>query len=243
MPHGIELLEDIRSGPHIRVNIRPLKFDKTLTGSIGETQRIIEVARVMFRGWDYPHVDVENRASTGDYVHNWVDYAHFREYWRFYRSGQFVHLFAFREDGYREQCERDAGIQGVWPEEGLSVTGYLGVIATIYLITEIHEFAARLARGAGFRGGAWVSIALRDVGGRLLYLGGDPTRIFTGCYPAAEDQVTWERSHALDELLGNAAGLAVDACEYVLNGFGWHPTNLREFIAHEQQKLLAKQAD
>src|SRR6516165_3715752 len=66
-------------------------------------RQLIEESKVYFRGWDYPHLP-----RYGNGLINGVDWLEAStestvmiptfEYWRFYQSGQFAHLFNCGED-------------------------------------------------------------------------------------------------------------------------------------------------
>lgn len=70
-----------------------------------------------------------------------------------YQSGQFIHYRALREDWTQE----DSWI----PKEfKLAPMKFLGVLSTIYLITEIFEFLSRIGNEGLCKEGVNVSIVL-----------------------------------------------------------------------------------
>ncbi len=139
-----ELIGKIKSRGYWRIVIRPQKFNKHLIPSLDQCLQYIAASKVSLRGWDYPHVDREGYANGIDWVESATDWMDILEYWRFYQSGQFANIFNCREDWVdlnQEQFMRL--VNKPFPD------GVLGVVATIYRLTEIYEFAARLASGSG----------------------------------------------------------------------------------------------
>ena len=87
-----ELLTEIKSRGYWRIVVRPQSFVEerleyaSLLDVIGSTS-------VRIRGWDFPHLGREEEIERQkDYVGTRVTWSSYREYWRFYQSGQFVYL-------------------------------------------------------------------------------------------------------------------------------------------------------
>src|SRR5216117_1721135 len=134
-----ELEKKIRSRGYWRVVIRPSGFIAE-RARLRDLEQIARDSVVQLRGWDYPHFPKEGVTRGNDFIEaltdvEWLSHI---ELWRLYQSGQFVHLFAMRED---------------WVE-GTSLPGLgnvkrgtlLSYESTLYTITEIFLFAGRLAQ-------------------------------------------------------------------------------------------------
>jgi len=97
-----KLIERIRAVGHWRINLRPLRpLDERL--SFRQCQEVVEQNRVSIRGWDYPHIsyrqDEQGALERGDqFVESWCDWNEQLEFWRMYRSGQFLSYNALSED-------------------------------------------------------------------------------------------------------------------------------------------------
>ncbi len=117
----------IKEAPHWRVTIRPGAHVEERIRTLGECWRLVETSRVSLRGWDYPHLDYEHRQYGNDWVASWDEYRSHREYWRLYQSGQFLHLFSFKEDHYREEADTKAK-SDVPALSNYSPSGYLGSV-------------------------------------------------------------------------------------------------------------------
>jgi hypothetical protein len=227
------LLDRIRQVGHWRVNYRPVRA-ATEQLSLARCRELVEKARVSMRGWDFPHISYsrddkpENGgyANAGDHVENWTEWYGFAEFWRMYRSTQFLSYVALREDTMKE-------------EHGNPQVPILEVVSTIYSITEFAEFAHRLAGQGIYDAGATISIILSGTRGRQLRAG-------AGRFPFLEPhktnvpQVEVNRSLSADRLKADDyRSFAVDACLEVFDQFGWNPA--RSQIEADQERFYQRQ--
>lgn len=227
----------IKEAPHWRVTIRPGTHVEERIKTLGECWRLVETSRVSLRGWDYPHLDYDRCQYGNNWVASWDEYEHHREYWRFYQSGQFLHLFSFREDHYEEKAEAKAKSDAPALRRH-SPSGYLDVISALWTITEIFEFAARLSQKADFGDAVSVAIHMVDAKDRALHAS-DPGRDFSRPYMAAEQTIGREWTVSTRELLGGAADLSLNAAGWFFERF--QLTDLpRQVLANDQRKLLER---
>lgn len=207
------LLERIRSFAYWRVNLRPLQplADKlSLRQCLEETDR----ARVSIRGWDFPHMSSREDQSSGvvraaDYLENWCDWHTQIEFWRMYRSGQFL--------AYKALYDDVAGPQGMRAEGRV-----VGIMDAIDTITEFIEFGHRLHTNGLYEHGFEAIISLEGSQDRGLWVG--PSRMpFFMPMEAKTPTIRVERvldptplsSGAID----NALSILIEFFEY----FGWSP--------------------
>lgn len=146
---SIDLPVPVRDSPHWRLVLRPETFERERIKTLKECWQLMESCRVVLRGRDFPHVDRVNRSNANDWIASWCELIGQREYWRLYQSGQFVHLFSFLEDVFREAYERRAQPTLGKMEKNFIPSGFSDDISLLYTLTEIFEFAARLAQKAG----------------------------------------------------------------------------------------------
>jgi hypothetical protein len=231
------LRAEIKEAPHWRVVIRPGVHVEERIDTLSECWRLIESSRVSLRGWDYPHVDHQHRQNGKDWIESWDDYRSHREYWRLYQSGQFLHLFSFTEDRYRDKAEEKAK-SDVLALNDFSLSGYLSAISALWTITEIFEFAARLAQKADFGDSASVAIQMVRVKDRALFMS-DPGRDFSRPYVAKESILSKEWSLQTEQLLSESPELALNAAEWFFERFGWMALP-RQVMADDQRKLLER---
>lgn len=232
------LRNKIKEAPHCRVVIRPGEFVEERVESLGKCWRLIESSRVYLRDRSYPHLDYQHRRYGKNWVESWDEYRAHKEYWRFYQSGQFLHLLAFREDYFRDTAEEKA--RSDVPElNNLSPSGYLDAISSLRTITEIFEFAARLTQKVGFGDSISTIIQMVGVKDRVLFVS-DPARDFSRPYLAREHTLSKEWSLSTEQLLGESSELALDAAEWFFERFQWMDPP-RQVLADIQRRLLERQ--
>jgi hypothetical protein len=233
------LAEKIKSDPHWRVLVRPTVFEEERLPSLSECWQRAQACRVSLRGWDYPHVDHENRRNGTDYVESFVEYGRHRELWRLYQSGQFVHLFSFTEDQNREEAEKRAAADLRWfMPPGFAPSGYLSVVSALWTLTEVFEFAARLAEKGTLGDSAYVEVNMVGVRNRALF-SWDQARSLDGLYVADEEELCKGWSLATTDLLGRSSEHALDAAEWFFERFGWMQPP-RRVLVEDQKDLLEK---
>lgn len=227
----------IKENPHWSVIIRPDIFEPEHIPTLKGCWSLIESCRVSLRGWDYPHVDSKNRINGTDWIASWCEFRNHREYWRFYQSGQFVHLFSFNEDEERERAEQRARLEINIPKN-FSPSGYLSIINTLYTITEIFEFATRLAQKETFGNSVSIVIELNKVKDRILFVW-SPSRMFDLFCLAVEDVLTKKWDIKTQELVTNSAELARKTVVWFFERFQWMDPSPK-LLSNEQQKFLER---
>jgi hypothetical protein len=218
------LIEKIRSVGHWRVNFRPVApLDPQLS-----FQQCLELVRdnaVSIRGWDYPHLsnrqDDEGGWSRGDtFYESWCDWWGFYEFWRMYKSGQFLSFNALREDT---------------KEEGH--LGTLSIIGTIYSVTEFVEFAYRLYRAGPYSEGVHISVELRNTAGRKLEVG--PSRMpFFDRKETSAATIRLEKKISAARMRDDHQAVAIDLLIELFDYYGWNPS--RDQIAADQAKFYRR---
>ena len=235
-----DILSEIRSGPHWEVVIHPSKFEEARVPSLRECREAVEQAQVaLLPGRQYPRIEQE--ADSGN---DWVasgatrDY-YLREYWRLYRSGQFVHFFTFLDDvdGPDSLHEWDERAPLIKPE-GFTPNGSLNVDGALYTCTEIFEFAARLMAAKVLDEAPLVRITMHGVKNRVLSAG---TRRMPSPRPdyATADTLEHEWQLTGPGIYGEAARLARETARWFFERFGCHDFP-EESLKREQDEFLAK---
>lgn len=225
----------VKEEAHWRVIIRPVQFERERVASLQEAWKLVESCRVRLRGWDYPHVDRDNRANGEDWIASWCDFLGRREYWRFFQSGQFIHLFSFWEEKHSFPGGRAPRLRS--KPADFRESGYVDIVETLYTSTEIFEFAARLAQRGAYTQGMNVSIQLNGIRNRLL-VSLDPMRMWHSFCPANVDSLSRRNEFRTGELMSRSPELARDFALWLFERFGWVDVP-PEFIVGEQRKLLA----
>ena len=232
-----ELLQKIHEEGYWRVIIRPTEFSPTRIPSLSRCREIVRASVVRLRGWDYPHWDDAKIRNMQDWIEGDEneDWNHHIEYWRYYQSGQFVHHFNMRED-----CDVGHGEEKLTPRSP-SKERFLDIMSSLYTITEIYEFAARLAYQGALSPGAEVMLSLNRTQGRVLKWAYRQNISWGkyGNYVSCTEPITWQHDCSAKDLLACSADLALDAAVGVFERFNWS-TPPRDLLAEDQRKFIER---
>ena len=210
-----ELLAEIRSRGYWRVVVRPGTFlrDRLEYSSL---LPVMSGTSVRIRGWDFPHVGSEDELEHGgDYVAVRVKWSSYREYWRFYQSGQLIYL---------------GGIHGDWldhsawgnPATEWEAGGELGVEDVVYRFTEVFELAKRLSLSEAGYDSMHVAVEMHGLSGRTLVV--SPRRAgFMNPRAADINEFLQEGDFEREVLVSGAWELAQGWASEVFQRFGWTP--------------------
>jgi hypothetical protein len=226
MPEIEELRAKIKSTGYWDITIRPTEFDRARVGTLGDCWDLVASSSVSWRGWDYPHVEIRGRELGDSWVQgsvDWDSYGHL-EIWRLWQSGQFKHLFACGED-YHKITHRAPAPGGP----------YLLWVSAMLTLTEIFEFARRLAAKEILGGDVLIQVALHNMANRALtywsfddHLGRE--------YLGTLNSITYEVTVSPEALMSSSSHLAVDAAIHVYERFGW--LNPPRRLIEDKQKVL-----
>jgi hypothetical protein len=214
-------MEKIKSTGYWRVNIRPIQFEERRIESLERCWEIMESCSVLLRGWDYPAVSEKEKVFGDDYVQSGADFRGMVELWKFYQSGQFIHYFSCLED-YRQ---KEVDTNSRW----------LGIVYTLYRITEIYEFSARLAIKEVFMDGVIISIRLKGMKDRSL---SEPDRPLMSNYISKSDEIIIESKFSTLNFIASAHDEAINKTMEVYSKFGFNYS--RVILLSEQERLLEK---
>jgi hypothetical protein len=230
------LIDKIKSHGYWLVKIRPTYFEKKLISSLAECRRLIRESNVSLRGCDYPHMEREGEGliSGIDWIESSTDWGKILEYWRFYQSGQFAHVFNCREDwvdlnSIRIQRFRNEPLPG----------RILDMINTIYRTTEIYEFTARLAAKNIFGNDLQITVELHGMKSRTLVLT-DPSRgPLDNDYTCRLDDLPYSKTVTVETMLAEPSELALENILYFFERFNWDRIPI-EVIKEAQRRFLER---
>lgn len=205
------LLEKIQGMGHWRVLYRPLRpLPQAML--FKDCATVVEQARVSIRGWDYPHLAKREDDQSGvdrasDYLENWCDWRSQVEFWRMYKSGQFLFYNAVNSDVGADPAPNSRR---------------LDIIDAIYTVAEFVEFGYRLIAQGLYRDGFSLNLSLRNTKGRFLEAGRGRMPFFD-YLRAASEEIPIER-----KISGNLAGAdSIETAQGILmelfDAFGWNP--------------------
>jgi|YelNatPaOPRAMG01_1025707.scaffolds.fasta_scaffold80303_2 hypothetical protein len=228
-----EVLKKIKSRGYWEVIIRPNQFKENRINDISTCLKIMESNAVKFRGWDYPHIDHNPPPYIGiDYVESTVDWGMYKEFWRFYQSGQFVHYFGCHEDWFEEQVT----IFGRSEYSKIKPFTILEVIMTLYTMTEVYEFASRLAKQNIFNGTLSISTNLHGMNNRALTFFEIGRSLVRG-YICRIDEIPRKQEISVETLLDKKREIALDETIEILKRFNWMSAS-KEILKEDQRKLI-----
>jgi hypothetical protein len=226
-----DLSRNIRERGHYEIVIRP-------EGSIDdrvpydELHSILQQCAVKLRGWPFPFVGSQNDAEPlEDSIRQNEDWERYREIWRFYQSGQFVYIGGFHED---------------WPERGATESyrpqsnhALLGCYDVSARCAETYELAARLANTVAGDNLMRISITLRNINDRQLYME-DPARQLAWSHTARIPEYTFDEMVKRDNLLAQPRVLARHATKEIFSrfGFGFPPRISADPVALWGRRVL-----
>jgi hypothetical protein len=230
------LIDRIKSKGHWRINFQPLTVleDKLPLSVCRET---VEKNAIRLRGWDYPHIPRKNddkggQLPCGEYHESWTDWWNHIEFWRMYRSHQFLHYLALREDWLAESDWSKELAKTILPGMALGTGG------TIFQITEIFEFLSRLGRDNVYPTGARVDISLENTKERALWVD-DPQRMpFFDLKQTGANKIDIRREVTADDFLSKSSEIAQSVIIEIFEHFGWANVSAQN-IRQQQEQLLA----
>lgn len=224
--------------PHWRILLRPSDYAAERIATLADCWRHVEAAKVGLRGWDYPWVDSIERQQGDDWISSWCDWSQHLEFWQFYQSGQFIHLLGFWENRADEEVVARALQRIRVKPEGFESTGVIDAPGVVYTLSEVFEFARRLAARGVFGHALVVDVRMGGISGRPLVTLDRQKAPFRQLHAAAEDRLEHRWTVTLEDILARSGELALDAAVWFFERFGWLDPP-REVLRQDQERLLA----
>lgn len=212
-----QILTKIRAKGYWRVVIRPTVFEARGIPNLSDVRELVQSCAVSLRGWPYPYWRDSEAQNVSDWVECSVNWREFTEYCRFYQSGQFVHLFAVYEEHER--------------------AGYLDFVSTIYTVTEIFEFAARLAGKEVLQPSAYISIELHNMADHQLFSYDRGRHVGDYKFIRQSDlPIVIKEEFSQQDVVSRTDELALDAVVKIFEQFNWNDPP-RQVFAEDQKRL------
>jgi hypothetical protein len=234
-----EIIKKIKSKGYWEINIRPDIYNSQRL----ERQKIKDIVRsavVELRGWDYPHFrDREGEPyPILDGIEKIIDWSNHIEFWRMTKSANFYHLLALREDWME-----DVEYRNIWSRgDELKEKKWLGVFGTLYTLTEIFEFAKRLATQNIFDDNMIIDIKLYDLKNRQLVV--DSYNRVPFMFPrTAKITEPWNyhtQSFSVNDVLNKTEQIILDAFLDLIYLFEWENPPIETFKNDIQKFLQGK---
>ena len=234
----IKLPTPVLENPHWRVNFRPSEYKEDLIPTLSKCYDTIEKNKLSLRGWDYPHLDTE-REQGNNWVASWSSFMGHNEYWRFYQSGQFIHLFSVKEStegDYKKKLRNDMKSHyRIHKIDWDSVPGFFSIINFIYNVTEIYEFAARLCQSEIYTGKINIQIDIKGI--KNFVLTAPLERLWIRYYAASQDILSRNHEIETEQLISASKDISLDALVWFFERFGWFEPP-KSVIRQDQENLI-----
>lgn len=238
----IAQLTPILEHPHWRVNYRPHEYNAETLKTLNECQQLVSSTKLSLRGWDYPHINTRTNWEIGqNWVGSAVQFGNHLEYWRLYQSGQFIHYQAVREvldADWHQKLLGAARSHASWRTDIAwdKVPGFFSLLNFLYTVTEIFEFAARIAQAGVYSGEISIDIGLRGVKGFVLTPEID--RAWMDVRAASADKIEHVWNVHSRDLVAGSSEAALDACVWFFERFNWMQANVEQ-LRRDQTKFMS----
>lgn len=198
--------------------VRPTRFNPKHIPDIASLYPILQRTSVSLRGWDFPHLDSHKSPQIDiDWIGEELDWEHHIYVWRFYQSGQFFHLSNMSID-WRDQSS-------FWPpDKDWKPNTLLGVGDTIACLTEIFEFATRLALSEAGDERMHIEIIVGNLVGRALYVDSHKRWPFDYRYSASIKEFPYSIDLSKTDLIAKSREFALEGATELFKRFGWSTT-------------------
>jgi len=226
-------LDKIKTRGYWKVWLRPSRYVENRIESLSQCHEIIRDCKVLLRGWDYPHISSRHPPYNGvDYIESFVDWDMYKEFWRLYQTGQFINFFDMKEDWFGDY-------RGLAPSRWSDTPPgtVFGYINSLYTISEIYEFGARLAQKGIFGKDFILSIELSGTEGRKL-VSLDRPRLFHGEFTCRVNPLPFERRFSIEEFISKSSDHALNHSIWIFERFNLHDPP-RDFLEREQREFLS----
>lgn len=231
-----KLLESIRNRGYWKFNLRPLQQQASLSTEIIESL----VHRCSTgNGWPFPRVpnpslEGEGYSNGMNYLQGISDYGARKEYWRMYKSGQFIDFKALREDWYESDPRLINLSQEVLPGTVVNINGSI-----IYYLTDAIHFCSKLCLHQGFKGEMEISLVLNNVLDRKLKVDLPEREPFHNLYNTGEQSIELSETIESEHLIINHLDVSHHMILKTLSAFGFHPP--ASSVKNDQIKYLKSQ--
>ncbi|SEB05871.1 Putative DNA-binding domain-containing protein [Thalassobacillus cyri] len=225
MIKDIDVLTTIRETGYWRITIRPSYYLENRIDSLTNCRKVIMENQLSLRGWNFPHFrSIENGNNFIQASENWGEH---KELLRLYKSGNFVYFKAMREDYIDKQHLRNVKGRG------------LAIINTLFLFTEIFEFASRLSQTNILGDEITVSIECFGIKDRELFFFEPMRTLFSDYVSTIEDSAECIVSAGIEELIADSDKIAIETLLQLFENFNWDASGSIGIFREEQQKLLS----
>jgi len=227
--------EKIKSRGHKIIRIHPVEYVEERISSLSKCHEIVREHNVRFRGWDFPHISNKDLPyNKNNYIESFTDWDLYKEAWRYYQSGQFFYIAGLKEDWLdATNLFKNHRLINTPPGD---IFGYLNWLCSI---TEVYEFAARLAQ-SGYLGAEFkIEVKLFQMKNRKL-VSLDDVSLISGDYICREDTLSFYKQYSTKDFILNSAKYALNRAIWLYERFNFNNPPI-EFLKRKQNDLFNKE--
>jgi hypothetical protein len=231
-----ELISDIKSLGYWRIEFRSTEYKARRITTRASMEALVSKASVSLRGWPYPYYETGKTAFPGgQWLEGRIMWGNYREYWRLYESGQWIHYARVYGAGEK----REEVFKGRSPLPPVH-EGYIHVRGLLFTLTEMFQFAVGISQSGILDPTAYLSVQLHNTKDYMLYESFD--RFFTDRYVNPTDvPIMFEQTLPVNELLASANQMALDMAIKVYSVFNWTPADAAiRTLGEDQKKLIER---
>lgn len=217
-----EMVDLIRTRGYWRINFRPERFTHQFN-SAADCLRVVESCAVRIRGWEYPAILKGSRSVKELYADDGyaqeIRLGNFLEFWKLFRTGQFIHYAALAEDWF-ENTSQPVGP----PPDMIQPNTRLSFEEAIYRVAEIYEFLARLVGAGLYEGSVGVRIELHNLKGREIWIQSRHRGHFPHPHTTAGSAVVLDERLEVGKVVANPSAFAAAHLQRIFRSFGFSPS-------------------
>lgn len=228
---GIEtddIFNVIKKGGYWKINIRPTSYVENRIPSPSKCEEYLRSSKVSLRGWDFPHIS--NLQSAQKFIQSVEEFGGHEEFFRFFKSGQFVFYRAMPEESMETSYQQKVNGKG------------LEIITTLFFLTEVFEFASRIFSFEEMGNQFTIDIEIFDIKNRQLFFY-DPLRVLHDGYTSEiDDYIKISKEGRLENLILEKAELAIEVSKEIFGTFGLNSNTpgFDSYFKEEQENLFSK---
>jgi len=235
------VIKKIKTRGYCKVELYP-NHTRDIIDSSANCRELVKNASVGLRGWNCPHIpshedEKQSIYTLSDRAEAYIDWDMHKEVWRYYKNGHFVFVFGQYLDWTDEYSNIFGGDN---PFEGMKPFEKLGVIETVYKLTEIFLFLSDLVENAGYKTKVNIAISYSGMKGRKLFV--DETRrapLFSE-YKCYSDKIELQPIQiSPSELKEAKLQLAIESTKKIFELFQWENPPISSF-EQDQKKLIER---
>lgn len=230
------LINNIKNGPHWRISFQPNEYEEKAINSLSKCMEIIEKNQIRLRGWPYPYISPSDkgRENGTNWVSSWADRVQL-EYWRFYQSTQFIHLFSLSEENHEFKEKLESNLKFHTEHDLSKVEGYLSFLNTIYTITEIFEFLIRLILSDVYKEVIFITIELFHINNFVI---SDTEGRIIDIHKYSQDKpIKVEYQNEVKVILAKGSEISLNLILELFDQFSYTPP--KEIVKEDQRILLS----